>query len=238
MVFARSINGQEHTFGVSGKLIMNAVVLYDHQTDTLWSQFLQEAVRGPLAGQRLDLLPSQLTTWAAWTTDHPDTLLLDRRVGLSGGFDPYSSYYQSNAAGILGEEHKDERLPRKELVVGLYEGPAPRAYPFSDLAENPVVNDAYDGAPIVVAFDPLGAASAVFSREVDGRTLTFEFAGDREMRDAETGSTWLITTGVAIEGELEGIRLHQEPSFASFWFAWTDFYPDTELFVPPPTSAG
>jgi hypothetical protein len=35
MVFAREIQGQVLTFGVSGKLIMNAVVMYDHQTDSL-----------------------------------------------------------------------------------------------------------------------------------------------------------------------------------------------------------
>ena len=73
MVFARSIEGQELTFGVSGKLIMNAVVLYDHQTETLWSQFLAEGVHGPLTGVQMELLPSQLTTWGAWSAQHPDT---------------------------------------------------------------------------------------------------------------------------------------------------------------------
>jgi hypothetical protein len=33
---------------VSGKLIMNALVMYDHQTNTLWSQFLIQGVKGPL----------------------------------------------------------------------------------------------------------------------------------------------------------------------------------------------
>ena len=36
---------------MSGKLIMNALVMYDHQTDTLWSQFLGEGVKGPLIGK-------------------------------------------------------------------------------------------------------------------------------------------------------------------------------------------
>ncbi|MCI0778986.1 MAG: DUF3179 domain-containing protein, partial [Chloroflexi bacterium] len=92
MVFARSIEGQELTFGVSGKLIMNAVVLYDHQTETLWSQFLAEGVQGPLTGVRMELLPSQLTTWGAWTAQHPDTLLLDRGFGLFRS-DRYEGYY-------------------------------------------------------------------------------------------------------------------------------------------------
>ena len=43
-MYGREINGRVHTFGVSGKLIMNALVMYDHQTDTLWSQFLSRGV--------------------------------------------------------------------------------------------------------------------------------------------------------------------------------------------------
>ena len=30
---------------------MNALVMYDHQTDTLWSQFLGKSVKGPLTGK-------------------------------------------------------------------------------------------------------------------------------------------------------------------------------------------
>ena len=34
-------------------------------------------------------------------------------------------------------------------------------------------------------------------------------------------------TGQAVEGELFGERL---PSHYSFWFAWSDFHPQTELY--------
>jgi len=73
MCFAREIQGQVLTFGVFGKLIMNAVVMYDHQTDTLWSQFLATAVDGPFAGTKMEHLSSQLTTWGAWLEQHPNT---------------------------------------------------------------------------------------------------------------------------------------------------------------------
>ena len=56
-MYAREIDGTEHTFGVSGKLIMNALVMYDHQTRTLWSQFLGMGVKGPQRGVKLDFLP-------------------------------------------------------------------------------------------------------------------------------------------------------------------------------------
>ena len=65
-MYGREINGELLTFGVSGKLIMNALVMYDHQTDTLWSQFLRRGVKGKLAGTELEVIPVTQTTWAAW----------------------------------------------------------------------------------------------------------------------------------------------------------------------------
>ena len=46
IVYARNIGDTTHTFGVSGKLSMNALVMYDRQPDTLWSQFLSRGTEG------------------------------------------------------------------------------------------------------------------------------------------------------------------------------------------------
>ena len=77
-MYAREIDGEEHTFGVSGKLIMNALVMYDHQTRSLWSQFLGQAVEGPQQGVKLDFVPVVHTRWSLWRDAHPDTLVLDK----------------------------------------------------------------------------------------------------------------------------------------------------------------
>ncbi len=231
MVFARQIEGQILTFGVSGKLIMNAVVMYDHETDTLWSQFLASGVDGPLSGVDLELLPSQLTSWAAWVEQHPDTKLLDRAIGRGFRQDPYISYYNSSNAGVLGEQNRDPRLERKDLVLGLDHGRERVAYPLKTLADVLVVNDSYEGTPVVITHDPQGGAAA-FNRAVDGRRLMFEAIDRLTMRDVATGSTWESLTGTAVEGELVGARLEQLPSLVSFWFSWTDFHPSTELWEP------
>lgn len=233
MVFAREVKGQELTFGVSGKLIMNAVVLYDHQTDSLWSQFLARAVEGPLAGTQLELISSSLTTWEAWSQEHPDTLLLDRSGGFfAGSGDSYAGYFRNQQAGILGEANHDPRLPVKELVLGLDHGDTQRAYAFADLARDPVVNDVYEDEPIVVVFDAESESAAVFSRKVAGQLLTFTRTGRRTMQDTETGSTWSTSTGRASDGPLANTELRRVRSFVSFWFAWSDFYPDSEVYEP------
>ena len=230
---------RELTFGVSGKLIMNALVMYDRETDTLWSQFLGRAVSGPLEGTALEPVGVSLTTWREWRTLHPDTLVLDqsRRRG-----DAYGAYYARDDAGILGESVRDARLPGKEFVLGVQRDDGfARAYPFRALSDEPVVNDELPGGPaVVVAFDPAASSGRVFDRTVDRRALTFERAppGERgaAIRDRESGTLWSAISGEALEGPLVGQRLAVVPSFAVFWFAWTDFHPDTELFDGVPLS--
>ena len=48
---------------VSSKLIMNALVMYDYQLNTLGSQFLSQGVKGPLLNKKLEIVPAVQTTW-------------------------------------------------------------------------------------------------------------------------------------------------------------------------------
>ena len=221
------------TFGVSGKLIMNALVMYDHQTETLWSQFLSLGVDGPLTGTKLDLVAALQTDWGTWRELHPDTTALF--TGSTPTRDSYTSYYNRGSAGILGEFNTDKRLGRKELVLGVVENGDTKAYPLISLQIDAVVNDVVGGLPIVVIGDPSGKTAAAFERTVDGRGLTFTSQvtsdGGRVLVDQQTGTTWEPLTGIGISGELAGTVLRRLPTTYSFWFAWTDFYPETKLYV-------
>ena len=232
-MYAREIDGTEHTFGVSGKLIMNALVMYDHQTETLWSQFLGAGVKGPLTGVRLDFVPVAHTQWSLWRETHPDTLVLDKRGGYLS--DRYQSYYRNGAAGVIGESLSDGRLDRKELVVGVGSGGSTKAYPLSVLRAKPVVNDSLAGEDIIVFLDTGTDTALVYKRQVDGQTLTFgigqEEAGPHaKLVDRETGSTWSALTGKATDGPLRGSVLQRAQSHLSFWFAWKDWNPETEVY--------
>ena len=232
-MYDRRINGREHTFGVSGKLIMNALVMYDHQTRTLWSQFVGQGVQGPLTDVPLGFVPVTQTTWLAWRDLHPDTLVLDKRGRFRG--DSYSGYYSGGSAGILGETHRDRRLGRKELIVGLAVADRHKAYPLRVLEEMPLVNDSFAGQDTLVVFDRNTGTALAYLRQVDGSTLTFNLEEESTglhaiLVDNETGSRWLALTGRAIEGELKGKTLARAPSHLAFWFAWKDWNPDTEVY--------
>ncbi len=253
-MYGREVQGQLLTFGVSGKLILNNLVMFDDQTDSEWSQAYGTAISGPLEGVKLELVASRLMSWEAWKALYPETQVLDKR----GRFqrDTYDSYYTDPSAGILGRNVRDFRLEIKELVLGVEIGTAKRAYAYDDLAKSPIANDILGGLEIVVIHEPEAGFAAAWSRLLDDEAyaiaqgpfgmnapdvLTFEQANEAQledapavsgpvMRDRETGSIWSASTGEAIFGPLEGASLIQIPTTPSFWFAWVDLFPDTTVW--------
>ncbi len=73
-------------------------------------------------------------------------------------------------------------------------------------------------------------SAGVFSRRLDGRTLTFRPEGSTII-DEETGSEWNVL-GEAVAGEMEGSRLEPVVSIGHFWFSWAAFRPETRVYEP------
>ena len=159
-------------------------------------------------------------------------------TGGLGGYDNYNGYYANNQPGVIGQSNVDDRLATKALVVGVDFAGTAKAYPTADLLDYPVLNDTVGGKAALVYMDGATGTALVFDRSVDGRELTFSLHGEpngvlTKLVDDETGSVWSAFSGLAVAGELSGSRLERLPSHLSFWFAWNDWYRDTELFTPP-----
>ena len=97
IVFDRRIAGRERSFGVSGLLYRSDLLLYDRETESLWSQISAEAVTGPSRGQRLTLVRSRMLPWGTWRRRHPATTVLSRQTGHQRryGSSPYGDYARS-----------------------------------------------------------------------------------------------------------------------------------------------
>ena len=224
IVYEREIEGTVFDFGVSGKLIMNTLVMYDRQTQSSWSQLLGEAVAGPLAGMRLEpYTHSWQTTWEEWVERYPDTIALDK-IGAGSG-DGYAAYYRSGETGIHPQAVEDDRLGVKEWVIGVAQDGEAVAYSFDVLARELVVSD---GQTLVV-FLPASATGLVYNRMVEGQVLNFGFENGF-LVDHETRSAWDLWTGAAVSGPMEGQRLRRVPSTRAFWFGWKDWFPDTRVY--------
>ncbi len=66
----------------------------------------------------------------------------------------------------------------------------------------------------------------MYLRRVEDRIFTLILASG-EVRDAETGTTWAMETGVALDGPLQGRTLRSVPYIPAFDSAWRDFYPQS-----------
>ena len=236
-MYDRRIAGKELTFGVSGKLHANNLILYDHQTDSLWSPLVGSAVTGPQKGRKLKLLESLFTRWETWKRLYPGTKVLTTGSTTSFGSlrDPYESYYRSPDTGLLSTRLSDNRIYPKEFVLGIVIDGKARAYPFSALSRQPVVNDVFQTVPLLVAFEEESVSAMAFTRRANGHILSFKRTQVTEKKglfltDDATGSDWDGLTGRAVRGRLKGQKLEPLPATPSFWFGWVDNYPKTEIF--------
>jgi len=156
LVFDRSIDGEPHRFGVSGLLYKSDLLMFDRETESLWSQIRAEAVTGPLEGRRLALLRSRIEAWSAWRDRHPDTTVLSRDTGHRRryGASPYGDYATSER--LMFPVEYSRRYHPKMPTLGLRrpDGPA-RAYPAAELVgAGGEVRERFDGEPVRVAYDP------------------------------------------------------------------------------------
>ncbi|MGL1832531.1 DUF3179 domain-containing protein [Rhodocyclaceae bacterium SMB388] len=165
MVFSTRVDGRDLTLGVSGLLYNSDVLLYDRQTESLWSQIMSEAVSGPMKGARLAFLPTAHTTWSDWRARHPDTKVLSPDTGHRRDYrrDPYSDYVESESL-MFPVRHADARLHPKEQVIGVTIAGESMAYPFTALDRNParVIEDTVGGQVLRLEFDPQARTARVF----------------------------------------------------------------------------
>lgn len=157
MVFGRSIGGQDLTFGVSGLLFQSDVLMYDHQTESLWSQLEMSAVSGPMVETPLTWLQSHQMTWAKWKQQHPETLVLSRETGHRRDYsgDPYEGYSKTQQVMFPVPKLRDE-LARKEWVLGVIVDGTPKAYSIADLKSEKSVIDEVNGAQLRIDWDEEG----------------------------------------------------------------------------------
>jgi len=171
-VYDRKVKDQELTFGVSGSLYESNVLLYDHQTESLWSQLKEEAVTGPQTGTRLAAIPSVTTTWKAWREQHPSTLVLSTQTGFHRDYNrlPYLAYAKSPNP-MFPVKNEDTRLSPKEKVAGVSIGDAHKAYPLKLLRERQApLEDQIGKTKVKIVYSP-EADSAQVLEVASGRLI-------------------------------------------------------------------
>ncbi|HEY3326405.1 MAG TPA: DUF3179 domain-containing protein [Novimethylophilus sp.] len=171
MAFDASVGNKPLNFGVSGLLYNSDVLLYDRQSQSLWSQIMRTAVSGPFKGTKLNSVPIMHTTWADWKKRHPDTLVLSTDTGYRRDYqrNPYAGY-EANEGIIFPVKFRAQGYHPKEQVIGLEIDGKFKAYPFAELAKTSgEIADEVNGRHVTVRFDAEHRAGTVFDDK--GREL-------------------------------------------------------------------
>ena len=186
-VFA--VDKEGDTFGVSGKLFDSNLIMYDHNTDSLWPQLWMGPVAGDQArsGVWLKQLPLSEMTWKRWKALHPETLVLSEQTGSSRNYTsyPYGAYRTDNSNTFrVTDPLPDPMYPNKAMTFGLIDRAkgAAKAYVHTDLeaqGDRVVLNETFDGKAIVVVFEKESKLVLAFESPIStktGKPLTFEAA--------------------------------------------------------------
>lgn len=126
IVFDRRVDGKTLEFGTTGKLRNSDLIMYDRQTDSWWQQFSGASIAGSYLGTKLKLLPSRVTSMAAFSKAHPDGRVLvpnNPRIR-DYGRNPYAGY-DSSASPFLYRGDMPDNIPPMARVVVVRTGEAP-----------------------------------------------------------------------------------------------------------------
>jgi hypothetical protein len=151
--------------------------MYDHQTESLWSQLMEKAVSGKLAGTMLEKIPSQKLTWASLLENYPDAQVLSKDTGYQRNYsvDPYEGYYKAFGLWFpVGNVRKD--LPFKEKVMGVVLNGKAKAYPVSLLQEQKgTLTDSIGKAAIEIKVSEKGEIRRVTDEQGKSLSPIFSF---------------------------------------------------------------
>ena len=229
--YESGVAGRRFTFGTSGLLYRSNKLMFDEETQSLWSALEGVPVVGPLAGSglRLPFHSVVTTTWGEWRRDHPSTTVLSLETGYERNYAEGAAYREYFATDRLMFEvpTSDTRLKNKAEVLVLRAeilgtDARPVAIAVERLRREPVY--AFDAGDrrFVVVTSP-GGANVVYER---GTHAFASRRADGEIRDTD-GRRWR-TLPDALVSET-GERLARVPAHRAFWFGWIAQHPETVL---------
>jgi hypothetical protein len=219
-VYDPTVNGRLTTFRLVGMDHFNTI-FEDAETGSWWRQATGEAVTGPMKGARLKEIPSDQFTLRKWIELHPDTLIMQAEAESLRDYQPEGKFERDQSAEILPGTDP-AKWPGSAWVVGIEVGGVSKAYDWSRLIRERIINDSINGKPIVVALSLDRQSVSAFERPASGIQCTlrddvieaggrsYDFAG-RDLADPSR-------------------RLARVESSQEFWHSWRNFHPGTAQY--------
>ena len=155
IVFESTVKKKPMTFGVSGLLYQSDMLLYDRETESLWSQLLMKAVTGKHRGTELVVCPSTNEPVGDVLKRYPKARVLSTNTGYARDYGqyPYGDYRESRRL-IFRVDHSDPRVHPKSwsLLVRGEKDAVIAPVEFLDLKKNKLTVEV-SGKKLVVVYD-------------------------------------------------------------------------------------
>lgn len=235
IVYDRLFDGKTLTFGNLMMVYNNNSILSTGSTPTdregdFWLQGTGVSIYGSHQGEKLTVVPSESITWAEFKDLYPEGEVLSAETGFDREYarHPYSGYDNSDLL-YFPLLKQVESLDNK-WMVNVVQGET-ETIAFAETIEKGfgATNEMLDGNPIAAFWDFEQSFTRVFSAEVDGQKLTFDYNFESEtITDSETGTTW-TSDGRGVRGKLAGKQLTQLNAPQFFWGVWYNLKPSTRV---------
>jgi uncharacterized protein DUF3179 len=136
-VWESNVNGTQNLdFGVSGLLYNNNLILYDRNTESLWSQILGQSVFGEFLGSTVTYKNSIIMNWKGIKELGMPTRVLTENTGFTRNYNiyPYGDYI-TNPSLLYNTNYTDDRLHPKAWIMAIVINNNTKVYQFEDLVK-------------------------------------------------------------------------------------------------------
>jgi hypothetical protein len=167
IAFVSSINGENYTFGVSGLLYNSDVLLYDRETNSLWSQLLFKSVVGSQKSVEFEIIVTENTTWGDWKNRYPSSVFLSEETGHIRDYSrsPYGDY-DTNQGIYFPVSIESDQYHRKEKVLGIILDGKHKVYPFSELQKSDGdIHDVFKSLKLTIIYDKESDSARAIDQE-------------------------------------------------------------------------
>jgi len=229
-VWETTVDGRVLHFHLAGINNQN-FIMRDEETGTWWQQVNGKAIHGPLQGHQLKQVFHDEVSFAIWKRESPQGRVLKPVESVVAANQYEAADWETRVGRMrpVAETDVDKRLAARTLVLGIEVAGKSVAYPMSALQKQSPIMDVVGSAPIMLVLGDDHRSARAYERVVDGRRLEFFQQTDRQLLDAETGSTWSFE-GKAVAGPLAGRQLKKVFVLEDFWFDWRIYHPDTTIY--------
>jgi Protein of unknown function (DUF3179) len=219
-VFEPTVGGKHEKFRLVGMDHFNAM-FEDATTHSWWRQVTGEAIAGKLTGEALPEVESNQLTIGKLFALYPNALVMQPDPGSTWAYDSLGRFERGKSRNGLTRRDSIS-WKDKSWVVGIKIGSESKAYDWTMLKQQRVINDKLDGKPIVLVLSDDEQSFSAFERPADSEPFTVH-------KDT------LIANGQAYDfsgrdltsthSRLKGVKAYQE-----FWHSWKTFHPETKQY--------